>query len=212
MSRYYQYHQAHSVSLTFLFFLSSLLSSHYHIGKRLHLLRQSTDAIWPIYLSLASFSSFLSFLCHRLPLHNYQRINLHFCLYLSMSYSLSFNLWVYFLSTVAILTFSLSLSLSLSLARSLARSLSLSVLVSSFSPCKLLVRWVFWKCLCTRTLPVTLMLSTYLRYVYTCNVCWLVLICFVQTVYIYIYIYIYIYVYKRVLPTYILYTYNAVIW
>lgn len=52
---------------------------------------------------------------HRLPLHNYQKIDLHFCLYLSMSYFLSLNLWVYlFLSLLSLSLTSLTLSLSLS--------------------------------------------------------------------------------------------------
>lgn len=94
------------------FFPSSVLSHHHHhTGKCLYLLRQSIDAIWLIYLFLASFSSFLSFLCFVTVCRCIIiKESIYTFVYVLFSFSQSLNLFLSAFSSLSLSPFSISSS------------------------------------------------------------------------------------------------------
>lgn len=126
----------------------------------------------PLLSSLFLFLSPFHLFRHRLPLHNNRRIDLHFYphdLYLVLSFNLnllvliSFPVFLHFYLSVSFITYpSLSFFLSSYLFFSYPSPflcLSLSLFLTWFLHFHFASCWFvkfFWKCLYTRTLPVTL--------------------------------------------------------
>lgn len=166
------------LTLFFVIIHSSYRHHHqHHIEKYLSLVYWSNQFIYspfpsPLLSSLFLFLSPFHLFRHRLPLHNNRRIDLHFYphdLYLVLSFNLnllvliSFPVFLHFYLSVSFITYpSLSFFLSSYLFFSYPSPflcLSLSLFLTWFLHFHFASCWFvkfFWKCLYTRTLPVTL--------------------------------------------------------